>query len=152
MTAAKIHEIYTLEMRDGAEPGTVMMLKARDRDDFLPIFITAPQGRGIAAWLRNHPQERPRTFGLMAELVTKLGGHVERAEIQKFEDGVFFARLLVSGHGTTHEIDCRPSDALALATQLGAPIFVAPPLLFPADNPETALLGGNVQVVKPFEL
>jgi len=128
MTEASVYEVYTVESEGHEEPSTVVMLKAHDQNGYLPIYITAPQGESIVVQLRGRQQERPRTYGLMAELVEKLGGTVEAVHIEALRDKVFHALLRVSANGVTHEIDCRPSDALALAAQVTAPIFVAPNL------------------------
>jgi bifunctional DNase/RNase len=152
MKRANVCDVYTVEFEGQEEPGTVVVLNAHDQSGYLPIYITAPQGESIVLQLRGLKPERPKTYELMAALVAKLGGTVEAVHIATLRDKIFQALLHVSVTGATHEIDCRPSDALALAAQVKAPVFVAPDLFHHAATPEAAILGGTVRSIKPLEL
>ena len=152
MTEASIQDVYTVD-EGREEPSTVLVLKAHGADGYLPIYVSVAPGQNIAVRLRGVNKDRPQTYGLMAELVEKLGGKVESVHIVDSRESVFYSLLRVSINGVTHEIDCRPSDALALAVQVNAPIFVASDLLCHVATPEAAMLmREKVKSIKPFEL
>ena len=80
----------------------------------------------------------------MATLVESLDGHVDAAEVTELRDGSFLARLAVHGPAGDHYVDTRPSDAIALAMRVGAPLFVSESVLdeagtLPAPDDEDAL-------------
>ncbi len=79
----------------------------------------------IAAKLERVRFPRPLTHDLMAMVLLALKGRLEKAEIHSIENDIYHGRLIVK-HGKRHlEIDCRPSDGIALALGLSRPIFVA---------------------------
>jgi bifunctional DNase/RNase len=65
----------------------------------------------------------------MAALVASLDARVERVEVTELHDGAFLAELAVTGPGGDHRLDSRPSDAIALALRLDAPLFVSDAVL-----------------------
>src|SRR5690606_41883978 len=73
--------------------------------------------------------ELPRTHALVVSVLELLGVTVARVEVTELKDGTFYALLLLDRSGVTFEVDARPSDALAVAVRVGAPIFVAPHVL-----------------------
>jgi bifunctional DNase/RNase len=75
--------------------------------------------------LQNQEFSRPLTHDLAVNLVTELGGSLERVTVTELRDSTFFATLLVEIDGRTVEVDSRPSDAIAIAVRAGAPIFAA---------------------------
>jgi bifunctional DNase/RNase len=72
---------------------------------------------------------RPMGHDIMAALVDALDGHLDAVEVTELHDGTFFANLAVSGPTGRHLIDTRPSDAIALAMRLQAPLFVSEAVL-----------------------
>jgi hypothetical protein len=80
-------------------------------------------------FMSGQPKERPLTHDLMTMLLTALGARVERVVINDFQNGTYFARLIVVVENEIQqrkiiELDARPSDGIALATQQKAPIYV----------------------------
>jgi uncharacterized protein len=67
---------------------------------------------------------RPLAHDLMAALVNRLDVHVESVEVTDVVDGTFIATLSFRGPTGDHHLDTRPSDAIALAVRVGAPLFV----------------------------
>jgi bifunctional DNase/RNase len=65
----------------------------------------------------------------MADLVAGLDGQVDAVEVDDLQDGTFFASIRVTGPGGSHRVGSRPSDALALAVRMGAPVFVSDDVL-----------------------
>jgi bifunctional DNase/RNase len=75
--------------------------------------------------LQNQEFSRPLTHDLAFNLVTELGGSLERVTVTELRDSTFFATLHVQMDGRSVEVDSRPSDAIAIAVRAGAPIFAA---------------------------
>ncbi|MCU0483719.1 MAG: bifunctional nuclease family protein, partial [Chloroflexi bacterium] len=73
--------------------------------------------------------ERPLTHDLLAAVIEELGATVREVVIADLTDETFHARILLDAAGQLHEIDSRPSDALALAVRAGVPIFAAESVL-----------------------
>jgi uncharacterized protein len=95
----------------------------------LPIFIGGLEATAIVAALQGAAHPRPLTFDLMAAIVDNLGAHVEKVEITELRQGTFIAELAVAGAAGERRIDTRPSDAIALAVRVGAPVFVSDDVL-----------------------
>jgi bifunctional DNase/RNase len=115
----------------------VVILKESGRDRYLPIWIGPWEASAIAMRLQGLTPERPLTHDLFASALEAVGGRVDRVVIAELADETFHARLVVERDGQQHEIDARPSDALALAVRVGARIFAAPAVL------EQAALGAD---------
>ncbi len=151
MIEANVYEVYTREVTENEESKTqtVVVLKARDQERYLPIWVGAEQGTNIATGLRSIQTPRPMTFDLMAQLVEKLGGHIEAVHLNDLREQTFYALLRIAKNGSTEEIDCRPSDALALALRVNAPIYINPDVLAQAGRDEAEM---QLETAKPLEL
>jgi hypothetical protein len=75
--------------------------------------------------LQNQEFSRPLTHDLAVNLVSEMGGTLERISVTELKDSTFFATLRLAIDGRTVEVDSRPSDAIAIAVRAGAPIFAA---------------------------
>jgi bifunctional DNase/RNase len=73
--------------------------------------------------------ERPLTHDLLGSVIATLDARVERIEIASLADETFHARLILTTADAGYEVDARPSDAVALAVRLDAPIYAAPDVL-----------------------
>jgi uncharacterized protein len=114
-------------LREQAEPHRI-----------LPIFIGGPEALAIAAAVNGEVPPRPLTHDLMAALVRGLDGHLDAVEVTELSHGSFLASLALHGPTGEQRIDTRPSDGIALAVRLGAPLFVSDEVLdeagtLPAD-------------------
>lgn len=90
-----------------------------------PIVIGIFEAWAIDRRVRDRTTQRPMTHDLLANVVRDLGGALERVIISDLKDNTFFASLRFrKADGGTVDVDARPSDAIALAVHLGAPIFV----------------------------
>jgi bifunctional DNase/RNase len=105
--------------------GFVVILKEPKDERSLPIFIGAAEAQAIAIQLNNVQLPRPLTHDLLKSLLDFLECRVMRIEICDLKEGTFFARLVMEKDGRPMEMDCRPSDAIALALRCGAPVFVS---------------------------
>ena len=108
------------------------------------IHIEETAGMAISMFMRGVAKQRPLTHDLMASLLVAFGAKVERAVINDVNDGVFFARLILTAENQLHsrkviELDARPSDSIALAVHQGAPVFVASKVLMAVEDMSDAL-------------
>jgi uncharacterized protein len=115
----------------------VVILKETGRDRYLPIWIGPWEASAIAMRLQGVEPERPLTHDLFASALEALDARVTRVVISDLAEETFHARLFLERDGHVAEVDARPSDALALAVRVGAPIFAAPSVL------DQAGLGAN---------
>lgn len=94
------------------------------------IYVDPSVGNAINMFLNGVAKERPLTHDLMALLMAALGAKVERIVINDLKNGTYFGRLILTAENELNqrkiiELDARPSDCLALATQQKAPIYVS---------------------------
>lgn len=87
----------------------------------LPIIIGAFEAQSIALEMEGIKPPRPLTHDLMKNIIDTLGGELNDVFISELRDGTFYARL----NFENHEIDSRPSDAIALAVRYSVPIYVS---------------------------
>lgn len=111
----------------------VVILKPLDDEDgsgrLLPIWIGHPEATAILLAVEGVDTPRPMTHDLLQMVVEALDTIVERVEITRVDEGTFYAALYLRGEERTRVIDARPSDSIALAVRMGAPIFVAEEVL-----------------------
>lgn len=98
----------------------IVLLRERDGDRYLPIWIGAAEATAIAYVQQGVEPPRPLTHDLIVNVLTELGHEVSAVRIDDLVDGVFFATLVIDG-GV--EISARPSDAIAIALRVGAPVL-----------------------------
>jgi bifunctional DNase/RNase len=95
----------------------------------LPIFVGAAEATAIALAATGQVPPRPLTHDLLATVLETLDAHVDAVEVTGIRDGAFLAELALSGPDGKHRIDSRPSDAIALAVRVGAPVLVSESVL-----------------------
>jgi uncharacterized protein len=122
----------------------VVILKETGRDRYLPIWIGPWEANAIALKLQGVAPERPLTHDLFARTLAELGVAVQRIVVSDLADETFRARIVLEQGGQTHEIDARPSDAIALAIRAGVSIFATDAVLdragvIPESNEEEKL-------------
>ena len=103
----------------------VVILKDTEDDRYLPIWIGAWEASAIAMRLQGLTAERPLTHDLFAAALGELGVRVDRVIISSLADETFHARLVLVTPDAQHELDARPSDAIALAVRLECPIYAS---------------------------
>jgi uncharacterized protein len=103
----------------------IIVLKEVDGDRHFPIVIGDPEAKAIDRRLKGFVMPRPMTHDLLANTIEQLGGKLERIEITNLQNRTFFAQLVIKQAGDLIEIDCRPSDAIALGIATSVPIYVA---------------------------
>jgi hypothetical protein len=102
----------------------VVVLREKDADRYLTIWIGADVADAIAFRLQDVSVPRPQTHDLMLALIDELGGAVKAVTVSDLKDDTFFATIEIEQEGKTVEIDSRPSDAIAVAVRAGVPIYV----------------------------
>lgn len=108
----------------------VALLREQDAPHrVLPIALGGPEAASIALAVSGQAAPRPLTHDVMAALVESLDATVDAAEVTGLADGTFHARLTIHGAAGPHHLDARPSDAIALAVRLGAPVLVSDDVL-----------------------
>jgi bifunctional DNase/RNase len=107
----------------------IVLLKETDGDRYLPIWIGAVEATAIAFALQGVQTPRPMTHDLLRDIMTETEIQVERVLISDLRDSTFFAVIRMAMDGRTAEVSSRPSDAIALAVRIDAPIFAAEDVL-----------------------
>ena len=100
-------------------------LKDKETGKVLPIFVGTFEGNAITIAIREIPTARPLTHDLMASVIDKLNGTVDRILVVDLRDNIYFAYIYIQLGDQEVPIDSRPSDAIALATRLKVPIYVS---------------------------
>ena len=103
----------------------LVVLKEIDGDRGIPIVIGIVEIFAIDRRLKGVEPMRPMTHDLLNTVIEKLGARIEKIVINDLKDHTFYARLFLSMGDREIEIDCRPSDAIALSVAQNAPIWVA---------------------------
>lgn len=104
----------------------IVLLREREGERYLPIWIGAVEATAIAYAQQGVEPARPLTHDLLADVVGGLGHQLVEVRITDLADGVFFAELAFESGQT---ISARPSDAIALALRVDAPVVAAPEVL-----------------------
>ena len=103
----------------------VLLLKEVGLGRILPIWIGPWEASAIAAHLQGVEPERPLTHDLFAGVLRETGVRLDRVLISRLAEETFHARLVLISADARLEVDARPSDAIALAIRLEAPIYAA---------------------------
>ena len=101
----------------------IVLLKEKEGERFLPIWIGAMEATAIAFALQGIVTARPMTHDLMKNLLEEVGVGVDRIVITELRDGTFYATIHLQANGSNFEVSSRPSDAIALAVRVNVPVF-----------------------------
>src|SRR2546422_4941790 len=107
----------------GKQP--IVLLKPRDGNKFLPIWIGHPEAAAILMKLQGATTPRPMTHDLINDMLGELDVSCTKVSVTELKENTFYASITLQLNGREIEIDSRPSDALALAVRTKAPIFAA---------------------------
>ena len=119
----------------------VILLKERDGERTLPIWIGLAEARSIASRLKRIETPRPNTHDLAQRLLEGLDASVERVVVTELRRNTYYGLIVMRGPDGRVQVDSRPSDAIALALRVDAPIFVAEALFSdePVVEPDAAV-------------
>ena len=146
-----------LDTRTGSP---IVVLHDKDNRRALPIWIGSAEASAIIRKIENLVVARPMTHDLIINIIEKTGYKLDRIEIADVEEETYFANLiLVNKDGEEIEIDARPSDAIAAAIRIDAPIFISPKVLSSGvvsidsakDEEETKEFKDFIQNIKPSD-
>ncbi len=117
------------------------------RDDtyrrWLPIVVGPAEAQAIALYLEKVQPPRPMTHDLMKNILQSIEASVGRVVVNSLKDNTYYAVIDLTKNGTEAEIDARPSDAIALALRVNAPIFVEEEVM------QKAAIGDELESIEP---
>jgi bifunctional DNase/RNase len=144
---------------DSSNNSYVVILQERGGSRLLPIWIGQPEAESIVMHMHNVKRPRPITHDLVRNLIMGMDAQLRRVQITRVEKQTYYAELHLQHGDTLARIDARPSDGIAIALRLEAPIYAAEQLLIEpgeesadeeGDEPEFG--GGDDAVVGEGEL
>jgi len=103
----------------------VVVLKEVDSNRYLPIWIGPFEADAITLQLQGVQVARPLTHDLLKGVIDKMGATISHVMVTELKNDTFYAHIVMDVDGKSIEIDSRPSDAIALAVRVKAPLFVA---------------------------
>ena len=121
---------------DSSTNSYVVVLQERGGTRLLPIWIGQPEAESIVMHMHNVKRSRPLTHDLVRSLIVGMGAQLRRVQITRVEKSTYYAELHVQRGTELVQIDARPSDSIAVALRLSAPIFVADELLVEPEDEE----------------
>jgi len=124
----------------GVDPGSqtyVVVLQEKGGARLLPIWIGQVEAESIVMHMHNMKRSRPLTHDLCKSLILASGSRLKRIQITRVENNTYYGELHLERDGKIVQVDSRPSDAIAIALRLDAPIFAAETLLMRADEEES---------------
>jgi bifunctional DNase/RNase len=101
-----------------------LILKAKETGKYLPVWIGPCEADAIANILQDVHFTRPLTHDFLCAVIEALGATVKSVVIDKLEDNAFHAKVILVTDKGEIDMDCRPSDAVAIAIRVEAPVFV----------------------------
>ena len=114
----------------------VIILKEVDGDRSFPIVIGIFEATSIDRRVRGLTAPRPLTHDLITAVVEQMGGEIQDIVISDLREHTYYAKLRVRKEGELIDVDCRPSDAIALAVTARVPIYVSEDVLGEALDEE----------------
>lgn len=136
---------------DSSTQSYVVILQEKEGARVLPIWIGQPEAESIVMQMHNIKRPRPLTHDLCKSLIVGLGGQVRRIHITRVENNTYYAELHVAKNGEMVQIDARPSDSIAIALRVEAPIFASDDLLSDMQVEESGEFPGS-ELKKAAEL
>lgn len=137
----------------------IVILRDEEGDRVLPIWVGIFEANAIALQIENVTTPRPMTHDLLRNVIADLEGSVEKIVVSDLKENTFYALIYVRTRGELVAVDARPSDAIALALRVSAPIFVedevvknAKNLEFSPDKGDSERLAKWLESLDPEEL
>src|SRR3974390_613028 len=112
----------------------IVILRDKEGQKVLPIWVGIFEANGIALQIENLPTPRPMTHDLLRNVIHDLHATVQKIVVCDLQGKTFYALIYLLINGDTVAIDARPSDAIALALRTRAPIYVEETVI---DNAKT---------------
>ena len=118
----------------------IVILKDKEGDRVLPIWVGIFEANAIALQIENVATPRPMTHDLLRNIITDLDGRVDRVVVSDLKENTFYAVVHLTVRGERVAVDARPSDAIALALRTRAPILVEETVI---ENAKTVDFGSE---------
>jgi hypothetical protein len=128
-------ELLGVRVEIPANTPMVLLQSSGEDRRLLPIYIGSPEASSIHYALEGHVPPRPLTHDLLVTVLDRLGAELEHVVITSVRDHTYYAQLIVHVDDEAITIDCRPSDAIALAVRAGVTIFADDDLLDEVGQP-----------------
>ena len=122
-------ELMGLQVEPNTGAPIVLLRETADPHRVLPVFIGTPEAIAIAVGIEGTTASRPLTHDLLIDVLEGADTRLERVDVTGLEDGTFHAELRLHGPDGVRQVSSRPSDAIALAVRLGAPMFASEAVL-----------------------
>jgi len=119
---------------DSRNSSYIVVLKDETGKKILPIWIGAAEGNSIALAMSNVKPARPLTHDLVVNIFDRLEVEIARVVISDLIENTFYASLYLLHNNKEFHIDSRPSDAIAIAIRIGAPVFVEEEVIAKQDS------------------
>ena len=145
---------------DTATGSPIIVLNDKENRKALPIWIGSAEASAIIRKIENIKVLRPMTHDLIIDIIDKTGYSVDRVEINDVEQDTYYSTIfLINEEGGEITIDSRPSDAIAVAIRVEAPIFVSAKVLADGsvscdsekDEAESEEFRNFIQNIKPSD-
>ena len=137
----------------------IVILRDDDGERVLPIWVGIFEANAIALQIENIPTPRPMTHDLLRNVIEDLKAAVEKIVVSDLKDNTFYALIYLRIGGELVAVDARPSDAIALALRVRAPIYVeasvidsAKSLDFAPDKDDSERLATWLENLDPEDL
>jgi bifunctional DNase/RNase len=125
-----VTELKVIDVRMDPTTGSpVVVLQDLSNTVSLPIWIGSNEAMAIATYINDISFPRPMTHDLLNNILKEMNVHVIRIVITDLIDQTYYAVILLKYQGKKYSIDSRPSDAIALALRIDAPIFISTKVL-----------------------
>ena len=112
----------------------IVILRDAAGEHVLPIWVGIFEANAIALQIENVTTPRPMTHDLLRNVITDLDGTVEKIVVCDLKESTFYALIHVRIREEVVAVDARPSDAIALALRVSAPIYVEDTVVRSAKN------------------
>ena len=137
----------------------IVILRDEEEKNVLPIWVGVFEANAIASQIENVASSRPMTHDLLRNVIQDLKAKIDRVVISDIQDNTFYSFIHMEIDGEVVAVDSRPSDAIALALRVSAPIFVedaviegAKKLDFSVENAEPERLAKWLEDLDPEDL
>ncbi len=128
-------EVFKLALEENSQ-SPIIILKDKKRQYTLPLWVGALEVMGISIVMNKISMPRPMAHDLILELLQKFGSTLLRAELIDMREGVYYAELVLQKGKKELRVDCRPSDAIALALSANVPIMADEEMLKTIFQPQ----------------
>ncbi|MFP4459206.1 MAG: bifunctional nuclease family protein [Candidatus Zixiibacteriota bacterium] len=133
----------------------VIMIGIEEQEKYLPIWIGNPEAFAIALGKSKVKTQRPMTHDLLVSVIDGLGGKIEKVILTGLKNDTYFAFIHIKQDEQLVVIDARPSDSIALALKVDAPIYISEEIEMidpQIDTEKHEKISNQLKIIKPEDL